>query len=101
MHASPSATRVAKMRASGQLQELRLSLHASVLPAMFSPRISRDVRGGVWLQKEPLPHRSKPPGHSLQRGQFHSIFFLSTTLHFHYCSLSKRFLLFQFSTLQR
>src|SRR4051812_22611540 len=39
MHASPSAARVAKMRASGQLQELRLTLHASVLPATFSPTI--------------------------------------------------------------
>src|SRR5436189_3172601 len=34
-----------KKRASGQLQELRLSLVASILPATFFPTLRRNVKG--------------------------------------------------------
>src|SRR5436190_1094182 len=65
-----AAIRIAKMRASGQLQELRPSLHASVLPAMFSPTIRRNVKGG-WAIKRASPPPMQAPGHFLPQATLH------------------------------
>src|SRR5204863_9546188 len=56
--------------------------------------------GGFGYKKSHSPI-DRNPRPFFFKGQLHSIFSLSTTLHFHRCcSLSRQFLGFQFSTLQ-